>query len=236
MGIQITEQNEQLVMKLDRSKLETGEREVKGKATGTYYQKYSEVYDAKMLEKGTPLVPGVGGQQMLKKVTVLIETVSEEQQKAKAAAKFGRTFIAELKAECGLNAKKKPTGDAYTVAELSDWILGKRKVMGRDFAALPKETQTKVHEVQTALAKKEQAAKAEKPVVTATQRDYAMALSAIIRANPTWDDAKCAEEAAKIVKAQVAEKKANGETVGAKLVKAANNGKITPQGVVAASK
>lgn len=148
----------ELVVRLRESDLENGERQTKGLPNGKLFSKTGFSRTAKELEdeaKRVYVTMPNGEVRLLTKATWLHETVSVDAANAKRDKEAFRKLVADVKKFTG---QVKPKGFKLTdnnrlmLADLQQWVEGRRKVNGYDYAALPNETKDKIAEVMDKLA------------------------------------------------------------------------------------
>jgi hypothetical protein len=130
------------------TEFEVVERESKGTKTGVLARKFSESLTAANLADGLgfSIINEAGEVEIGKKVSFLLETTSPRTLAAKAEAKLFRNFAANFKKYTGFTKTKNPIPESKRLhlADVIDWLDGRRKVDGYDFQALPEETQRKI--------------------------------------------------------------------------------------------
>jgi hypothetical protein len=161
MSLQMTNVDGRLMFDVEYAAMSVEQRLTKGEPNGVMARKYVMSLTASELEAGKGFmadVAGDGQQRLVKKVSVLVEDVDPQRVAAKADAKRFRNFVADVKWTLGLVKRKVQPTDSERLdqAGLSEWMMGKRRVLGRDWEALPSETKDKVIAVSVELAKANQ--------------------------------------------------------------------------------
>lgn len=148
----------ELVVRIEERGLETGQRLTKGEPNGKEFARFGFSRTMKQLEEEANRVYTVrpdGSVHVVTKHTLVHESVPVELVNAKRDKEAFRKLVADIKKFTG---QVKPKGFKLTdnnrlmLADLQQWVEGRRKVNGYDYAALPNETKDKIAEVMERLA------------------------------------------------------------------------------------
>lgn len=112
----------------------------KGVATGVMKREWHIRNTVKQVKDGEAMaVVGDNGEaQLLTELKVTVKTYSADAIAAKRDADALKSFVANLRKRLGLSKSKQVVADRdkLTVADVSDWMLGKREVMGKAWDSL----------------------------------------------------------------------------------------------------
>lgn len=153
LSVQQRNQDGETTLTLQNQQSRTTEVLVKGQTTGKQKREWVIKNTAKQVAAGeVALMQGDEGEaRPLVELRVVQITYSPEALAAKREAETLKTFASNLRKRLGLSKSKQTVAerDKLSAADVSEWMLGKRKVMGKDWDSLPAALQkdcTKIHD------------------------------------------------------------------------------------------
>lgn len=183
-SVQLVNADGVTMIELANEGAETKELVSKGVATGVREQKWVVRNTVAQVKNGDAMVVSgdEGEQRVLTELRVVVKTYSAEAVQAKREAEALKTFVQRLRKNMGLSKSKQVVAerDRLTVADVSDWMLGKREVMRKSWDSLTDKLKADCIKVQA------EASKVKEPKA-ATPTQIMVAMAAVLEAEGKLD-------------------------------------------------
>ena len=204
-SVQLVNQDGVTMIELVNETAETKQLATKSGPTGVTQRQWHIKNTVKQVKDGEAMtVLGDGGEaQLLTELKVTVKTYSAEAIAAKREADGLKMFASNLRKRLGLSKSKQVVADRdkLTAADVTDWRLGKRTIMGRSWDSLTDKLRKDCEKIHGEAAK-------EKPVKAATPTVLMQVMAEALRAEGKLD-AETEAQIAQVLERQAKARKAN---------------------------